>query len=168
MTASIGEDDQITPGLLLSRINNILCDDTPMNMFITCLLVILDLHSGEMWYANAGHNLPYHSTSAGIIELYATGVPLAIFPGVIYDDHKIRLMPGESLLMYSDGLVEAHDKNGDLFGTPRLNQVLSNQARSIVLKGNDLIQHLLSKLGDFTGPDWEQEDDVTMVVLDRG
>ena len=168
MTASIGEDDQITPGILLSRINNILCDDTPLNMFITCLLVILDLDSGHVWFANAGHNLPYHRTAEGIFELYATGVPLAIFPDVIYDEFETQLMPGESLLMYSDGLVEAHDKNGELFGTPRLCQLLNNQARLNSLKGNDLIQYLLSKLGDFTGSDWEQEDDVTMVVLDRG
>ena len=168
ITASFEENEQITPGMLLSRINNVLCEDTPMNMFITCLLVFLDLDSGHVWYANAGHNLPYHRTSEGIFELYATGVPLAIFSGVVYDDHETQLKPGESLLMYSDGLVEAHDKSGDLFGTPRLYQVLTNQPGLIPLKGNDLIQYLLSRLGDFTGPDWEQEDDVTMVVLDRG
>jgi len=168
ITASFGEDEQITPGMLLSRINSVLCDDTPMNMFITCLLVFLDLDSGHVWFANAGHNLPYHRTAEGIVELYATGVPLAIFPGVVYDEYETQLMPGESLLMYSDGLVEAHDKKGDLFGTPRLYQVLTNQAGLTPLKGNDLILYLLSRLGDFTGPDWEQEDDVTMVVLDRG
>lgn len=168
ITASYSEDEQITPGTLLSRVNSVLCDDTPMNMFITCLLVFLDLESGHVWYANAGHNLPYHRTAEGIFELYATGVPLAIFPGVVYDEHETQLMPGESLLMYSDGLVEAHDKSGDLFGTPRLYQTLSTQASIDSLKGNDLIQYLLSRLGDFTGPDWEQEDDVTMVVIDRG
>jgi serine phosphatase RsbU (regulator of sigma subunit) len=129
--------------------------------------VILDLQTGHVWYANAGHNLPYLRTAEEIIELYATGVPLAVFPDVIYDDYETSLNSGESLLMYSDGLVEVHDINGEMFGFPRLYQLLSNHADSSPLRGDALIRYLLASLSEFTGPDWEQEDDVTIVALDR-
>jgi serine phosphatase RsbU (regulator of sigma subunit) len=168
ITANLGESELVTPGMLLTRVNNVLYDNTPMNMFITCLLTILDVQTGQVWYANAGHNLPYKSTAEGIIELHATGVPLAIFPGVIYENHETSLGYGDSLLMYSDGLVEVHDLQGEMFGFSRLYQLLSNQNGSALLKGDALIQYLLSSLGEFTGPDWEQEDDVTIVALDRG
>jgi sigma-B regulation protein RsbU (phosphoserine phosphatase) len=83
VTTNLGESESVTPGMLLSRVNNVLYDNTPMNMFITCLLAILDIQTGQVWFANAGHNLPYKCTAEGVIELHATGVPLAIFPGVI-------------------------------------------------------------------------------------
>ena len=168
ITTSLNEDDLVTPGMLLSRVNTVLYDSIPMNMFITCLLVILDLQTGHIWFANAGHNLPYKRSAEGVIELHATGVPLAVFPDITYDEYETSLGFGESLLMYSDGLVEVHDAQGEMYGFNRLYQSMGNHGGSAPLKGEALIQYLLSRLDEFTGPDWEQEDDVTIVALDRG
>jgi serine phosphatase RsbU (regulator of sigma subunit) len=138
----------------------------PRYMFVTCLLIYLDTQSGEFSFANAGHNLPYLCAKDGVTELRATGVPLGLFPGSAYEIQKAAIQPGESLLMYSDGLTEAHNSQDELFGYTRLQRVLEQSRLS--LKGDKLIGYLLQQLGDFTGPDWEQEDDVTFVILDRG
>jgi serine phosphatase RsbU (regulator of sigma subunit) len=69
--------------------------------------------------------------------------------------------------MYSDGLVEAHNPRGDMFGTERLRQFLAPRPGFAPLQGEELIQYLLARLAEFTGPEWEQEDDVTFVTLER-
>jgi len=154
-----------SPGALLAQVNNILCEDMPRYMFVTCLLVYLNTQSGEFSFANAGHNLPYLCAKEGVTELRATGVPLGLFPGTTYEVQKAAIQPGESLLMYSDGLTEAHNAQDELFGYTRLQRVLEQSRLS--LKGERLIGYLLQQLTDFTGTGWEQEDDVTFVVLDR-
>ena len=90
--------------------------DIPPNMFITCLYAILDLKSGVLRYANAGHDLPYRRRSTshgggggGAEELRATGMPLGLLPGMSYEEKEIILQRGDTVLFYSDGLVEAHD-----------------------------------------------------------
>jgi serine phosphatase RsbU (regulator of sigma subunit) len=154
-----------SPGALLAQVNNILCEDMPRYMFVTCLLIYLNTQSGEFSFANAGHNLPYLCAKDGVTELRATGVPLGLFPGTNYEVQKAAIQPGESLLMYSDGLTEAHNAQDELFGYTRLQRVLEQSRLS--LKGERLIGYLLQQLTDFTGAGWEQEDDVTFVVLDR-
>ena len=68
--------------------------------------------------------------------------------------------------MYSDGLSEAHNPRGEMFGTEHLRGLLSPPVE-IPSSGPDLIQYVIHRLADFTGPGWEQEDDVTLLVLDR-
>jgi serine phosphatase RsbU (regulator of sigma subunit) len=70
---------------------------------------------------------------------------------------------GESVLFYSDGLVEAHDTGGEMFGFPRLQGLVGAHRSS----GSSLISFLLAELARFTGEGWEQEDDITLVTLDR-
>jgi len=158
---------QRSPGKLLKRMNNILCEDMPRYMFVTCLLVILDTQSGEITFANAGHNLPYLRTRDQAIELKVTGMPLGLFSDIDYEEQKAILTPGDSLLMYSDGLTEAHNPDDDLFGYKRLQMLMEPQYHGLTLRGEALIKYLLEQLAAFTGPGWEQEDDVTFVVLDR-
>src|SRR5688572_8441504 len=109
-----------SPAEVLQRVNDLLCPDIPPNMFATCMYCILDPASGRLVYSNAGHNLPYLYTSGGAIELRATGMPLGLLPGMSYDDHEVIVKPGESVLFYSDGLVEAHNADHEMFGFPRL------------------------------------------------
>jgi serine phosphatase RsbU (regulator of sigma subunit) len=134
-------------------------------MFITCLYAILEPESGHLVYANAGHDLPYRRrTSNGEAEeLRATGMPLGLLPGMSYEEKEIILERGDSVLFYSDGLVEAHDPEREMFGFPRL-QGLVGAYRS---EGPAMVNFLLSELARFTGADWEQEDDITLVTLDR-
>jgi serine phosphatase RsbU (regulator of sigma subunit) len=155
-----------SPGEVLRRVNDVLVQDIPPNMFVTCLYAILDQESGRLVYANAGHDLPYRrraGRSEGAEELRATGMPLGLLPGMGYEEKEIVLEEGESVLFYSDGLVEAHDPNREMFGFPRL-QGLVGAHRS---GGSALIGFLLSELARFTGEGWEQEDDITLVTLQR-
>ena len=159
-----------SPGEVLKRVNDVIVRDIPPNMFITCLYAILNLESGLLRYANAGHDLPYRrrrrrrsSEAGGAEELRATGMPLGLLPGMSYEEKEIVLGRGDSVLFYSDGLVEAHDPHRQMFGFPRL-QGLVGAHRS---DGPAMVNFLLSELARFTGEEWEQEDDITLVTLQR-
>ncbi|HEX2739385.1 MAG TPA: SpoIIE family protein phosphatase [Rubrobacter sp.] len=154
-----------SPGEVLRRVNDVMVPDIPPNMFVTCLYAILDPETGRLHYANAGHDLPYRrrATTSGAEELRATGMPLGLLPGMAYEEKEIVLERGESVLFYSDGLVEAHDPQREMFGFPRL-QGLVGAHRS---GGEAMVGFLLSELARFTGDDWEQEDDITLVTLER-
>ena len=151
-----------SPGKVLEQANELLVPDIPRNMFVTCLYAILDPATGHMRYANAGHDLPYRRHGGGAVELRATGMPLGLMPGMTYDENETTLDAGDSVVFYSDGLVEAHDTGRQLFGFPRLEALVAGHAG-----GAALIDYLLGQLASFTGADWEQEDDVTMVTLQR-
>ncbi len=153
----------LTPGAVLKRANELLFPEIPASMFVTCFYGLLDPSSGKLRYANAGHNLPFRRTRHGVQELKATGMPLGMLPGAQYDEFETTVAPGECLLFYSDGLVEAHNAWQDMFGEERLKSLLDNERMSCP----DLIESLLTELSNFTGKDWEQEDDVTMVSLQR-
>ena len=90
-------------------------------------------------------------------------MPLGLLPGMSYEEKEIVLERGDSVLFYSDGLVEAHDPQREMFGFPRL-QGLVGAHRS---DGPAMVNFLLSELARFTGEEWEQEDDITLVTLDR-
>ena len=155
-----------SPGEVLQRVNDVLVADIPPNMFVTCLYAVLDPGSGRIVYANAGHDLPYRrraGRSEGAEELRATGMPLGLMPGMGYEEKEIELGKGESVLFYSDGLVEAHDERREMFGFPRLQGLVGTHRSG----GSSLIGFLLSELTRFTGEDWEQEDDITLVTLER-
>jgi serine phosphatase RsbU (regulator of sigma subunit) len=152
-----------SPGEVLERANDVLYPDIPPNMFVTCLYAILDPESGVLHYANAGHDLPYRRHEQGASELRATGMPLGLMPGMSYEEKEVELTPGDSVLFYSDGLVEAHDPEREMFGFPRLQGLVGAHAGD----GAALVDFLLGELERFTGPGWEQEDDITLVTLER-
>jgi serine phosphatase RsbU (regulator of sigma subunit)/anti-sigma regulatory factor (Ser/Thr protein kinase) len=151
-----------SPGAILARANELLCPEMPARMFVTCLFAILDPSSGRIVLANAGHNLPYVRTDDGVVELRATGMPLGLMPGIEYEETEGVVAPGSNVLLYSDGLVEAHDPANEMYGFPRLRQELAAGDA-----GSDLLDRLLDTLHQFTGPGWEQEDDITLVTLRR-
>jgi serine phosphatase RsbU (regulator of sigma subunit)/CheY-like chemotaxis protein len=149
------------PGQVLKTVNNLLYPDIPENMFVTCLYAILDPKEGRLRYANAGHGLPYRRHAASVTELRATGMPLGLMPDMHYEEREAVLVPGDAVLFYSDGLVEAHDPQRMMFGLARLQRLIAVQPRSAAA----LIQCLLTELTHFTGAEWEQEDDITLVTL---
>ena len=152
----------LAPGELLATVNDLLCDDIPAHMFVTCLVLVLDPATGSVVFANAGHNLPYLRTEAGVVELRATGMPLGLMPGMKYDESTAVLQPRECLLLHSDGLAEAHNADREMFGFPRLAEIVSHE-----LSGEQLIDACMAELTDFTDADAEQEDDITLVTLER-
>lgn len=151
-----------TPSQVLARVNNVLCPDMPPNMFVTCLYAIFDPASGYFWFANAGHNLPSQRTAQGVVELWARGMPLGLLPDMVYEENATTLAPGDSILLYSDGLIEAHNEQREMFGFPRLRQLLAQHAAE-----RETITWLKGELSHFAGPTWVQEDDVTLVMLER-
>jgi len=154
-----------SPGDVLRRANDPLVMDIPPNMFITCFYGILDPESGHLVYANAGHDLPYlHRRRGEAEELRARGMPLGLMPGMGYEEKEIVLEAGEATLFYSDGLVEAHDPHGKMFGFPKLKKLVSAHGAD---SGEELVDFLLQELYSFTGEEWEQEDDITLLTLRR-
>jgi serine phosphatase RsbU (regulator of sigma subunit) len=152
----------VSPGKVLEHANNLLLHDIPPQMFVTCLYGVLDPATGRLRYANAGHNPPYVHTDDGVVELRATGMPLGAMADMTYEEKETTLRPGDTVLLHSDGLVEAHDPERKMFGFPRLAELMEGCAG-----GPELIQLLLGELDGFTGPGWEQEDDITLVALQR-
>ena len=125
---------------------------------------MLEPESGRLRYANAGHYVPYLQRGDGVTELWATGMPLGLMPATNYEEKETVLEPGDSVLFYSDGLVEAHDPQREMFGLPRLRELLAQQPTDT---GAALVDTLLAELARFTGDEWEQEDDVTLLTLQR-
>jgi serine phosphatase RsbU (regulator of sigma subunit)/predicted ester cyclase len=152
-----------SPGEVLDQVNETLLARIPSNMFVTCFYAILDPESGSLAYANAGHDLPYLCRRGGDAEeLRARGMPLGLMPGMSYEQKEIVLEEGEAALFYSDGLVEAHDPQGEMFGFPRLRALISEHG-----KEGSLGEFLMEKLYSFVGDGWEQEDDITLLTLRR-
>jgi serine phosphatase RsbU (regulator of sigma subunit) len=153
-----------SPGEVLERVNETLVARIPPNTFVTCFYAILDPKSGRLSYANAGHNLPCcrHNEHAAT-ELSARGMPLGLMPGMSYEEKESVLAPAECVLFYTDGLIEAHNPQGEMFGTPRLRYLLSERPEG----GIELSATLMEELRRFTGEGWEQEDDITLLTLER-
>jgi serine phosphatase RsbU (regulator of sigma subunit)/anti-sigma regulatory factor (Ser/Thr protein kinase) len=152
----------VAPAQVLERCNELLVDEMPTHMFVTCLYAVLDPSSGRIRYANAGHNVPYHRGDGGVSELRATGMPLGLLPGMQYEEKEAVMAAGDGILFHSDGLAEAHNPEREMFGFPRLAKLCGDRPG-----GEELIDLLLSELAKFTGPGVEQEDDITLVTLQR-
>jgi predicted ester cyclase len=151
-----------SPGDVLGRVNDPLFTDIPPNMFVTCFYAILEPKSGRLHYANAGHDLPYLWHGGEAEELRARGMPLGLMPAMSYEEKEIVLDAGDGVLFYSDGLVEAHDPRGEMFGFPRLRALIAEHGQE-----GSLEEALLGELYSFVGEGWEQEDDITLLTLRR-
>jgi serine phosphatase RsbU (regulator of sigma subunit)/predicted ester cyclase len=154
--------DSSSPGEVLERVNEALTIRIPANMFVTCFYAVLDPNSGRLSYANAGHDLPYLHHSGDCEELRARGMPLGLMPSMSYEEKEIELDVGEGVFFYTDGLVEAHDPKGEMFGFPRLRALIAEHDEE-----RSLGDFLLEELYSFVGEGWEQEDDVTLLGLER-
>ena len=152
-----------SPGEALARVNETVVARIPPNMFVTCFYCILEPESGRLLYANAGHDLPYlHRRSGDAEELRARGMPLGLMPGMSYEEGEVSLAEGNCILFYSDGLVEAHNPKGEMFGFPRLRKLIAEHGEK-----RSLGDFLMEELHTFVGEGWEQEDDITLLTLER-
>ena len=151
----------VAPGEVLLRANELLIGELPPAMFVTCMYAVLDPDRGTLVLANAGHCLPYLTAAGKVSELHATGMPLGLMPGMRYDEVEQIIGEGGELLLHSDGLSEAHSPAQVMFGLPRVVALLEDP------DGQGVIERLLAALAGFTGPAWEQEDDITLVTLQR-
>ena len=154
----------LTPGEVFERVNRILVIDNDEAMFVTVFLAHYDTRTGRMLYSNAGHNYPYVVRPDGSMRpLRAPGGPiLGVAPDIDYATAEDALEPGETLVLYTDGVVEAQDLAGQLYGNARFESVLAAHHA-------EPVDGLCDTIIDVTN-DWEhgqRHDDVTLVVLRR-
>ncbi|HKH39522.1 MAG TPA: SpoIIE family protein phosphatase [Rubrobacter sp.] len=161
---AIARRGDIAPGQVLAEANEILYAYIPPSTFVTCFYGVLDPEGGRLIYANAGHDPPCERHDRRVEELRARGMPLGLMPAMVYEEKEALLAAGDNLLFYSDGLVEAHDPEGEMFGFPRLRNLIFVQGAA---GDEELVDFLLAELTRFTGEDKEQEDDITLVTLER-
>jgi predicted ester cyclase len=163
MLRAVAQASNYSPGEVLRRVNDSLVTDIPPNMFVTCFYAILNPKSASLSYANAGHDMPYvHRRGSDAEELRARGMPLGLMPGMNYEEREVSLREGHGVLFYSDGLVEAHDPKGEMFGFPRLRTLVAEHDEE-----RSLVDLLMDELYSFVGEGWEQEDDITLLTLER-
>lgn len=153
----------VSPGAILTQTNELLYSDIPLHMFVTCLFIVLHPPSGRVRLANAGHCLPLIGSSLGVSEPRATGMPLGLMPGRVYEELDLELPVSCRLLLYSDGLPEAHNPQGEMYGFARLRAWASTLQTGVAVD----IADLLDQVDTFAGADQEQEDDMTVVVVSR-
>jgi len=149
---------------IVQDINSDLCMDNDNAMFVTFFLGLLNLKTGELLYCNAGHNYPYIIRKDGkIISLDHThGTPLGLFVDRQYGFNSVRIHTKDCLVLYTDGVTEAMDKDGNLFGDERLENVLSGPCHRFAVK--EVTRCILDDVAEFT-KGAEQSDDITILVL---
>lgn len=153
----------IEPADVLARVNERLVGDIPPNMFVTCQYAAFEPATGRLTIANAGHNLPYIRGPEDVCEVYVTGMPLGLMAGSVYDQIDVVVDEGSCLLLHSDGLAEARDADGKLFGFPRIKDLVAEHR-----SGDTLIDGLLDALSSFAADPVGIDDDVTLVTVERG
>jgi sigma-B regulation protein RsbU (phosphoserine phosphatase) len=149
--------------VILSQANERLCEGNDAGMFVTAWLGIVDMRSGVLSYANAGHNPPLIRRGNGSFEYLRTrpNFILAGMEGAPYRKHEIRLAPGDEIFLYTDGVTEASDENQTLFGEERLIEVLNGTPEESVEARCKTVKRAIDS---FVG-DAEQFDDITMLSL---
>jgi serine phosphatase RsbU (regulator of sigma subunit)/anti-sigma regulatory factor (Ser/Thr protein kinase) len=151
-----------SPSEVLRRVNELLIPQIPMNMFVTCQVLVIDLETGRTLFANAGHNLPYISRAGKVVQLSARGMPLGLMAGSAYDDVQTVIEPDDIVLLYSDGITEQHDRAGEMFGFGRTGEIVAGAT-----SGDQLVDRAIESLTAFSAG-VDQEDDITLVTLHRG
>ena len=153
-----------SPAEALTRVNNLLLPDTQQGMFVTAVYAVLDVASGNLTYANAGHNPPFWVNGSEVQKLSRTGIALGAAEGLTMSERRIQLQVGDSFLLYTDGLTEAFSPDGDLFGEARLADAAlrGNQAATC----DELIAAVDESLNEFI-QSTPLGDDLTMLVVKR-
>jgi phosphoserine phosphatase RsbU/P len=152
-----------TPGAVLRAVNQHLCGMNNAGMFVTVLLLVLDVDTRELWFARAGHDMPLIVGAAGEPMALAAqpGMPLGLFAGVAIDEQCVTLPVGATLLAYTDGVTEAANTHHDLFGLPRTQRALLTHQQA---PAQDLCDAVWRDVCAFVG-DAPQFDDVTLLSV---
>ena len=150
-------------GRCLREVNEAICAQNPHDLFVTLFYGILDPASGRFDYANAGHNAPFVvGEDGGIGELPPTGgVVVGVMPGLDYTERAVVLAPGDTLFLYTDGISEAMNRDGEAFEEERLKHVLAKGPTAPI---RAVVDNVTSALEAFVG-DAPQSDDITCLVL---
>lgn len=149
---------------MMSNLNLYIAENSPENKFLTLFYAELDQTTGDLYYANAGHNPPIVARATGQIErLDATGLPIGIIHEATYEEACVRLWPGDALVVFSDGITESVNTFGEEFGDDRLIEVVAKNLGASASKIRDRIDEALSR---FVGSA-SAVDDMTLLILKR-
>ena len=156
--------ENYSPAEAMRRVNELLIPDTRQGMFVTAVYAVLDMESKELTYVNAGHNPPLWVKTDGTIEkLTRTAIALGVVAGGTVKEQTIHLEAGDNLLLYTDGLTESFNYEGEFYGEERLLEAIrSDQCGS----ADELIDVVEKSLLEFV-QDMPAADDLTMLVLRR-
>ena len=154
----------MTAGDIFTKANEKLCENNESGMFVTAWMGILDLTTGNIQFANAGHNPPILKRADGSFEYLKTraGFVLAGMEGVRYRVGEITLSPGDRLFLYTDGVPEATNADNKLYGEDRL---LSFMNQNASMDATELLPALKAHIDEFVG-EAPQFDDITMLMFD--
>lgn len=161
MRAAVLQTD--SPAEVLRHVNDLLYPDCEQGMFVTAVYGVLDLKTGRFTYANAGHNPPLYIWSGAIERLTRTGIALGVIEHAAMTERSIDLLPGETLVLYTDGVTEAFSPTGEIYDEARLLQVLSESVSSSV---ESLLDEIDISVCAFIA-DAPVADDITMVAVRR-
>ena len=153
----------LSPKAILEKVNNQLCENNDAEMFVTVWIGILEISTGKLVCANAGHEYPAIMRRGGSFELYKDkhGFVLAGMEGSKYREYELVLSAGDRLFVYTDGVAEATDINNNLYGTDRMINAL-NKAKD--LSSRELLESLHKDIDSFVGLA-DQFDDITMLSI---
>ena len=154
------------PGKVLQEVNDLLADDNESAMFVTVLYAVYDPPTGRLSYANGGHNLPviFHADGSSTVLPYTQGLALAVLSGFDFEEGEITLAPGDTLVLYTDGVTEAMDTEKEEFGMERLRAVFAGGQPESAKTANEAV---FAAVREFVG-DAPQSDDITCLTLKRG
>ena len=153
-----------SPAEILTRANEAICSNNEAQMFVTVWLGILELSTGKLTAANAGHEYPVFKKPDGAFELFKDrhGFVIGGMEGVKYREYEVQLEPGAKLFVYTDGVPEATNSDLELFGTERMTKALNDNPDVPVL---DILKNVQKAVDGFVG-DAEQFDDLTMMCME--
>jgi len=152
-----------SPAEVLSKVNEILAESIPSGLFVTLFYGIYEPNEGLLSYASAGHPHPFYWHGSKMTELENYGMPLGLVPESDYKDVIIKLSPGDSVFIYTDGLVEALNPRREMFGFDLAEQSVTKHSRRR-MNATDLVSSTLKDMELFVEGE-RQQDDVTIVVL---
>jgi phosphoserine phosphatase RsbU/P len=152
-----------TPGHCLTYLNSSLAEQNVSGMFVTVFYCVLNTRTGEIQFANGGHNPPYIFSMDGSVRVVKeeNGPMLALIEGVEYQVRSAQLAPGDAILLYTDGVTDARDRNGEFYNESRLEAFLHIHAAEPV---EQLIRGLHGNLQEFAAGA-QQADDITTLAL---
>ena len=160
--AAIGNPE---PSEVLEEVNSLLYDGNDTQMFVTALYAVYDPETGEFTYASGGHDAPLLIRTDGSSELLPLtgGIALGIIPDLKYGQNTVMLNPGETILLYTDGITEAMNNEGEQFGVERMREVFAN---SIPKDSDEATQTIFNAVNEFADGA-AQSDDITCLTLRR-
>ena len=151
------------PAAAIRDANTIIANDSKSGMFVTLFYGFLDSADRTLTYVNAGHNPPihFHAAQGTLSDLAATGIAMGALPDSAYSQESVQMLPGDILVLYTDGITEAENADLEMFGLERLERIILASSQ---LPADELIQEILAAVGSFTG-DHPQSDDITLMVV---